>query len=157
MHWFLRLSLMALAALGLMACVQPPAPDAPESSDLSGAILLKEPKATAGRCYASAVKPAVIESVIEQRQAKGGFESLARQKLVQERQTLWFETLCPKAMPATFIADIQRALMARGFYRGEINGRLTPATTSAIRSYQSQNGLPSAVLSLKAARYFGLI
>jgi hypothetical protein len=37
--------------------------------------------------------------------------------------------------------DVQRALSRRGYYRGEIDGDVGPATRSAIRSYQYNRGL----------------
>jgi peptidoglycan hydrolase-like protein with peptidoglycan-binding domain len=40
------------------------------------------------------------------------------------------------------IAQLQRALAARGYYGGAVDGRVGPGTTTAIRRYQADAGLP---------------
>lgn len=69
----------------------------------------------------------------------------------------WFESLCDKAFTAEFTASLQRALAARGLYRGAIDGRRNAATSRAILAYQSERGLPSTTLSRLAAQQMGLI
>ncbi len=41
------------------------------------------------------------------------------------------------------LADIQRSLAARGFYRGTVDGRPGPMTSEAIRTFQKKVGLPA--------------
>lgn len=41
------------------------------------------------------------------------------------------------------LADIQRSLAARGFYRGTVDGRPGPMTSEAIRTFQKKAGLPA--------------
>ncbi|MCZ8260663.1 MAG: peptidoglycan-binding domain-containing protein [Beijerinckiaceae bacterium] len=54
----------------------------------------------------------------------------------------------PAEMPAAaapsepLLADIQRELVRRGFYKGEVHGRPGPATTQAIRDYQFSQRVP---------------
>jgi hypothetical protein len=47
----------------------------------------------------------------------------------------------PARYDADLSVDVQRALSRRGYYRGEIDGDVGPATRAAIRSYQYNRGL----------------
>lgn len=69
----------------------------------------------------------------------------------------WFETPCPDVLTPDFVAMLQRALAARGFYTGPATGEMDAATRAAIAAYQSKGGLMSDTLSVAAARQLGLI
>ena len=78
-------------------------------------------------------------------------------RLVRERGEITFEAPCPEQMSVEFIASVQRALAARGYFSGNVSGALDAPTTAAIRTYQSERGLNSAQLSLETARALGLV
>lgn len=120
-------------------------------------------------CYGRDVTPAVIETVTEQimlqpPQVSSSGEVLApaifntetRQQIVEPRRELWFETPCEAEHDPEFIASLQRALAARGHYRGPVTGTMDNRTRRAIRAYQAPQGLDSSVISLAAARLLGL-
>ncbi len=128
------------------------------------------PGTNADACHAREVTPAVIETVTEQIILQPAsvdvsgtilypaiYKTETRQKIVKEREELWFETPCPEELTPEFIASLQRALSARGHYVGPITGRLGPPTRWAIRKYQKEQGLDSASISIAAARQLGLI
>ncbi len=123
-----------------------------------------------GRCYARDVSPAVIETVTEQvlvqptELSSDGrvlspaiYRSEKRQRIIRPRRELWFEIPCEKDLTPDFVASLQRALAARGFYHGPITGEVDARTRRAVRAYQRQFGLDSAVLSMAAARKLGLV
>jgi peptidoglycan hydrolase-like protein with peptidoglycan-binding domain len=61
-------------------------------------------------------------------------------------------------MNSGFIASVQRALAARGFYQAPITGVMDEATTAAVRLYQrQQTGVDSPLLSVDAAKVLGLV
>jgi peptidoglycan hydrolase-like protein with peptidoglycan-binding domain len=61
-------------------------------------------------------------------------------------------------MTPAFIASVQRALKARGYYRGPVTGALDTRTGRAIQRYQRDRGdVDSATLSLRSARDLGLV
>lgn len=60
----------------------------------------------------------------------------------------WLRTVCPGARTPAFDTDLRRALAARG-YGGD--------PEAAIAAYQSARGLPSTVLSYRAAQQLGLV
>jgi hypothetical protein len=123
-----------------------------------------------GRCWASVVTPAVYEHVMGEIQvvqaeiAPDGtvirppiYRKGPVPRIVRPRGEIKFEAPCPDQMTPEFISSVQRALAARGYFSGEINGRISPATTAAVRKYQTERGLASGQLSLESARSLGLI
>lgn len=168
-----RLSAFFLLPLALAAC---------EGTGLGSAEPTLEPGlfaptrdgpegAPPGTCWGRTFTPAVIETVREQVEVTpakvnpdGTIASLPvyrteeKQRIVKQRQDTWFETLCDEQLTEEFVASLQRALQARGQYRGIISGVLDEQTMGAVRAYQRNNGGPdSGVLTLSTARELGLI
>lgn len=167
---------MALAAtLCLGACVpRGPMPEAPQKTDLSREIVRPRdagpPQGPAGACWEADITPAVIETVTEQvmvtpeERAPDGsvitpatYRTDTRQRIAREREVVWFRAPCPQDLTVDFIGTLQRALLARGIYKGPLTGVIDPATAEAIRRYQAERGLDSPRLSLAAARELGLV
>lgn len=128
------------------------------------------PNAKPGACYARDITPAVIETVTEQIVASpaivaadgtitqtASYRTETHQKIVKPRSDIWIETPCDEVQTIEFTATLQRALKARGFYKGKITAILDPRTRRAIRAYQITQGLDSAVLSVESATKLGLI
>ncbi|MFN4153067.1 MAG: peptidoglycan-binding domain-containing protein [Paracoccaceae bacterium] len=162
------------ATLWLAACQQAGVPEAPGRADLSMDLVRLTgqgpPKGPEGACWASDVTPMVIETVTEQvmvsaaRQGADGqvltpavFRSEIRQKIVRDREQIWFRSPCPQEMTVDFIASLQRALKARGLYVLPLTGEMDAATRAALRRFQAERGLESDRLSLSAARELGLV
>lgn len=128
------------------------------------------PNAAPGSCWGRDVTPAVIETVTERvllqpaELASDGkvsapaiYKTETRQQITKERGEIWFETPCPEALTPDFVATLQRALAARGFYRDALTSEMDRPTRRAIRDYQRGEGLDSTILSLAAARKLGLV
>lgn len=128
------------------------------------------PGAEPGTCWGRDVTPAEIESVIDHVMIQppevdssgivrvpAVYRTERVQRIVREREEFWFRTPCAADLTPEFLSSLQRALQARGFYDGPINGQMTMATRSAIRAFQRPQGLDSGVLSLRAARQLGLV
>lgn len=127
------------------------------------------PPSPDGECWASSVTPAVIETVTEQvitseevRDASGrvvqpaSYSTRTHQRMIQEREEVWFRAPCPAEQTVQFIASLQRALKARGLYLMPVTGEMDADTAEAVRRFQASRGLDSPVLSLAAARELGL-
>ncbi|MEO0401511.1 MAG: peptidoglycan-binding domain-containing protein [Pseudomonadota bacterium] len=128
------------------------------------------PGAAPGTCWGKNVTPAVVQTetrkVLLQPaqissdgrvQAPPIYKSETQQVVVKPRRETWFEVLCAADITPDFIASVQRALEARGYYRGPITGTLDPRTTAAIGRYQRDEGLQSDTLSIAGARKLGLV
>ncbi|MAN13407.1 MAG: peptidoglycan-binding protein [Dinoroseobacter sp.] len=164
--------LIGAGALWLAACSPAPSPEVARLLDRDGTIVTRgegPENARPDACYAQDVTPAVIETVTEQVMVAppqvdaGGtvtspaiFQTETRQRIVTERDDLWFETPCAAENDPEFIAMVQRALAVRGHYRGPVTGVMDLRTRRAIREYQRPQGLNSGALSLAAARLLGL-
>lgn len=160
------------AALFLAACGQSGLPDVARLAEpaLVQTRASPPPGSDPNACYGQDVTPAVVETVTEQIMLQPAsvsvdgktlypavYKTETRQAIVEPRRELWFETPCQREMTAEFIATLQRALKARGFYRGPINGEMTARTRRAVRAYQKPQGLDSAILSKAAAKKLGLV
>jgi len=115
-----------------------------------------------GSCWAKQIKPAVIQTettqtAIPDEDGKIIYQTETSQSIVEERQEIWFEVPCQRVMTSDFIASVQRALTARGFYAGPITGKMDDATSKAIRLMQVPLGIDSQVLSILGAQHLGLV
>jgi hypothetical protein len=161
------------AALCLTACGPKIAVRAPGDGDLSSEAILIQgagpPPGPEGTCWANDLTPAMFETVTEQtlvtaevRDAAGTvttpatYRSVSRVRVLNERRDIWFTAPCPRDMDLAFIATLQRALKARGYYTLAVTGEMNATTTEAIRRYQADRGLDSPILSLAATRQLGL-
>ena len=162
-----------VTVLALAACGPRIAVDAPETGDLADEAIQIDgagpPDGPEGTCWAHDLIPAVYETVTEQtlvtaevRDAAGNvvtpaaYQSVAKLRVVNERRDIWFTAPCPEDMTVDFLATLQRALKARGYYSLPLTGEMDPATAEALRRYQADHGLDSKLLSLAAARELGL-
>lgn len=127
------------------------------------------PGAPPGTCWDAVIIPARIETVTEQVMVSPAvktvdgrvlqpavFATETRQEITQPREERFFEIPCPQVQTQEYLSSLQRALAARGLYRGAITGTLSAETRAAIRAYQTPLGIDSPSLSLKAARELGL-
>lgn len=121
-------------------------------------------------CWAHEETPAVYEQVMGEVQvvqaeiAPDGtvlrapiYRKAPVPRVVRPRAESSFEAPCPEQLTPEFISSLQRALAARGYFGGNVTGRLDAPTAAALRRYQEERGLKSAQLSLETARSLGLI
>jgi hypothetical protein len=165
--------LLLILVLSLTGC-QPNLPVAPVlNNSLQKELVTKRgkkpPTTGKGICWADDVTPAIIETVTEQvlvrpetRGPDGAvitpaiFQSAALQRIVQDRRAVWFLTPCADVVTLEYVASLQRALKARGYYPYDITGQLDAATRRALRQFQEPLGLDSERLSLAAAQRLGI-
>ncbi|GGD35577.1 peptidoglycan-binding domain-containing protein [Sinisalibacter lacisalsi] len=165
---------IVLAAFGFTACTADGGEDVARA-DLGEEVVITDftlgpPGARPGACYGKDVTPAVIEQVTERMlvaEAEIGpegniitpakYEERTSHQVVTGREVIYFETPCPPRWTPDFIASVQRALAARGIYKGTPSGTLDHATRQAIRAFQVRNGLNSGILSTENARALGLV
>jgi hypothetical protein len=161
-------------ALGLAGCAAVPGGPGGGAALEPGvfAPTTKGPEgALPGTCWGRTVRPAVIETVRERIEvapaqvnpdgtlaALPRYRTEERQRIVTPRQDNWFLTPCAEVRGPDFVASLQRALQARGYYGGAITGQMDGPTRAAIQHFQRAGGFPdSGVLSLAAAQQLGLV
>ncbi|KIQ69057.1 peptidoglycan-binding domain-containing protein [Wenxinia marina] len=163
---------LSAAGLAVLAACATPAPEPAEDEALVGPAFLSAQIESGpdGRCYGRDITPAVIQTVTAQALETPAvlgpagevvqpavYASVIRQEIVREREEVAFETLCPPAYTAQFVESLQRALFARGFYRGAVTGHMDAQTGRAVQDFQREGGPDSPLLSLAAARALGLV
>ena len=121
-------------------------------------------------CFAKENLPAVIETVTERKVKrpevlgkdgvvirKATYRTQSRQNIVSERREIEYQTLCASDYTPELISNLQRALKARGYYSGAVNGLLTPTTEKAVKDYQVSLNFPATKLARFTAQQLGLI
>jgi hypothetical protein len=124
----------------------------------------------AGRCFVRDTSPAVISVVTQQQLVAPAvlgpngeviqpaiYRNVDQPEVQEIRDELLFEALCPERLTPDLVSTLQRALRARGHYRGQITGMMNNATRRAIRDYQRPLGHDSVALSIESARGLGII
>lgn len=90
------------------------------------------------------VIPAVYKDVKEKRLiSKGNF-------------TVWSEILCASKTTSSKVRDVQRALKARGYDPGPVDGVLGLKTQTALKQFQTDNSLPMGNLNIKTLESLGV-
>ena len=156
------------AALSVTACAQNAVVTSSNIDPIS--LATAPPGAAPGTCWGKTVSPAVVETVTRKVllqpaqissdgrvQAAPIYKDETRQEVVRPRRDTWYEVPCAADLTPEFTASLQRALAARGYYRGQVTGDMDPATQNAVLRYQRDEGLNSKTLSVAAARKLGLI
>lgn len=155
----------------LAACANPAGPPAPGHET----ILITTPgegppDARPGACYGKDVTPAVVEEVTEQTLVEPAqfaddgaiikpatYRTTTKQAITEPRKEFFFEVPCADTFTVEFITSLQRALKARGIYRGRLTGVMDERTRRAIRKFQIPNGLNSDILTTTTALELGLL
>ncbi len=84
------------------------------------------------------------------------YRDVDKTRLVGKADVVWREVLCPRnAKPETVVA-IQKALTAKGYYHGKIDGNLGVGTVAAMQKYQADQGLPQGQVSVEAVQMLGI-
>ena len=162
---------MGLGLSFLASCMEAPQVTRANSDPIGPLAEPATVDAQSGTCFARATTPAIIETVTEQVMVQpasvrsdgsvdspAAFRTVTRQQILRERREVEFETPCASLMTPQFIASVQRALIARGYYRGSINGAIDARTTTAIERFQTAQGdVHTGTLTLKTAQTLGLV
>ncbi|HOJ90607.1 MAG TPA: peptidoglycan-binding domain-containing protein [Saprospiraceae bacterium] len=90
------------------------------------------------------VVPATYKTVKERRLVRsGGF-------------TVWTEILCEGKTTNSKLSSVQRALQAKGYNVGTIDGKMGLKTQTALKQYQTDMGLPTGNLNIETLKSLGV-
>ena len=85
------------------------------------------------------------------------YTTVTRKEKISDGHMEWRSILCQTNMTRDRIAQIQRALKARGFDPGPIDGVIGPETMAAVRAFQRKNNLPvDKYLNIATVRALGV-
>ncbi len=84
------------------------------------------------------------------------YKTVTKKQKISEGYAKWIPIVCKSSMTSTTIRNVQKALKAKGFYNGPIDGIWGAESRAATRAYQKANGLPVAGLSVGTMESLGL-
>ena len=84
------------------------------------------------------------------------YQTVKSQVLVSEGKAEWKSILCQTNTTPGIVQDIQRALLAKGFDPGPIDGVIGVKTSAAIRGFQTANGLATGGLTMDTLDKLGV-
>jgi peptidoglycan hydrolase-like protein with peptidoglycan-binding domain len=64
--------------------------------------------------------------------------------------------LCGERVTGYTLGALQRALQGRGYYKGAVDNRLSPATRKALEQFQRDAGLPVGHLDIETLQALGI-
>ncbi|MDV6332758.1 peptidoglycan-binding domain-containing protein [Asticcacaulis sp. 201] len=116
--------------------------------------------------YEDVVIPAVIEKRHVKKVVREGrteaytvpavYEEVERQRVAGQPELVWREVICGKNTSTQKIMEVQRALAARGYQPGPIDGHLGKQTVAAMQKFQADNDLAQGQPSVEAVRLLGV-
>lgn len=98
------------------------------------------------------VQPARTEAYV----VPAVYDEVTQQRVTGQPEPVWREVICGKNTSTTKIMEVQRALAARGYQPGPIDGQLGKQTVSAMQKFQADNGLPQGQPSVEAVKLLGV-
>jgi len=84
------------------------------------------------------------------------FEDRKMSRVTESAQPVWREVLCERNATPETVSRIQKALIARGYDVGSVDGRLGTKTVRAMQAFEADNGLPQGQMSLEAVHLLGI-
>ena len=77
-------------------------------------------------------------------------------RVTDEARPVWREVLCQKNASPAVITDIQKALAAKGYDPGSIDGHIGSKTVSAMQKFEADSHLPQGQISIEAVKALGV-
>ncbi len=163
--------LIFLTCFGLAGCNGSPAPQPDLQPGDAPVISLGEIGTTAdGRCLTRmdpTTETQIVTELVEVQPAvkdENGvvitpaiFRNVTGPKTVPVAEGAQFETVCPQVYTPEFVATLQRALIVRRAYDGEVTGLMDAPTSLALQQFQRGSGINSPLLSMRVARELGIV
>ena len=76
------------------------------------------------------------------------YRTVTKRRTVRDSYLEWRQVLCETNMTTGTVSELQRALSAKGFDPGPIDGIYGPRTRGAVTAFQKANNLPTGGLTL---------
>ena len=155
----------AISAASLSACVPPEA-----AAPAEAAAVGQDVQTVDGRCFELTAPPTQTVVIADQievapavKDADGTvisppvFRNITRPTTTPIGEGTRFETVCRADLTPAFVATLQRAMITRQAYSGQVTGRYDTATGIAVQRFQRRFGIDSPFLAIQTARQFGVL
>ncbi|WP_372741780.1 peptidoglycan-binding protein [Neptunomonas sp.] len=84
------------------------------------------------------------------------FNTVEKRVKISDAYLEWRSILCETNTKPSLISDLQRALKAKGYNPGSIDGILGKGTMAAVNAYQKANGMASGQLTMNTLKSLGV-
>ncbi len=105
------------------------------------------------------VKELVEPAKVKRIEIPPKYDYVTKRVKVRDEKFLWVKVLCKTNMTRDTIIKLQKALKAKGYYRGPIDGIYGPLTQEAVVNFQKDHDIPitPGAVTEKALKLLGLI
>jgi hypothetical protein len=123
--------------------------------------VMKTPSTTREVTVPAEYKEVTVQKLVspaEQRrvQIPAEQQSVTNTVVASEGRIEWQPVLCETNASPELIKSMQQALRRAGRYSGKIDGKLSPRTMGAVRSFQQAKGLPTGGLTIETLQALGV-
>ena len=98
------------------------------------------------------ITPAHTETV----EVPAVYRDVTKTRTTDAARPVWREVLCQKNASPAVIMDIQKALAAKGYDPGAIDGHIGSKTVSAMQKFEADTNLPQGQISIEAVKALGV-
>ena len=102
------------------------------------------------------VRKVTQEARTETYTVPAAYDDVTRERIVGAPEPVWREVICGKNTSTQKVMEVQRALAAKGYNPGPIDGQLGKQTVAAMQKFQADNGLPQGQPSVEAVQALGV-
>lgn len=100
----------------------------------------------------------IVTAASEQRvEIPATYKNVTERHMVSEGQLDWQAILCETNTTVGTVRKLQRALAAKGYNPGNIDGVVGSQTMRAVTRYQTENALPSGKLTIETLQRLNVI
>jgi hypothetical protein len=103
------------------------------------------------RVYELAQEPKVLKETIPAQ-----YRTVTERVKVENSKLVWQPIVCKTNLTRDLVIKLQKALKAKGYYKGPIDGIYGRLTTEAVNAYQKDNNLASGALTLETLKKLGI-
>lgn len=102
------------------------------------------------------VKEVVSAERVETYTVPAVYKDVEKTRVSGKAEGVWRQVLCDRNASPKLIMKVQKALAAKGYNPGVIDGTLGPQTVAAMQKFQADNDLPQGQVSIEAVQALGI-
>ncbi len=102
------------------------------------------------------VKELVAEEQVKTYTIPAVYKDVEKTRVTGRAEGVWRQVLCDRNASPKLIMMVQKALAAKGYSPGAIDGNLGPQTVAAMQKFQADNDLPQGQVSIEAVQALGI-
>jgi hypothetical protein len=102
------------------------------------------------------VKELVAEEQVKTYTVPAVYKDVEKTRVTGRAEGVWRQVICDRNASPKLIMKVQKALAAKGYNPGTIDGNLGPQTVAAVQKFQADNDLPQGQVSIESVQALGI-